>query len=207
MGRKLKPLALRIAEGDPSCRGKKKLRQLLAQEPKAADGLPPCPRHLKGRARHAWTFWSTELKAMGLEKRPDAMMLEGACVAYARAVEADIMIAEEGMLIRVESYSVTDGSEGGKGKRKREPRKTMFIADKKIHPAEKISRNAWLMVKGFCSEFGLSPVSRTRLAMDKKPGATARESLMKILSAPREKREPVTPPAPAPEPEDKRPVN
>src|SRR5574337_2001247 len=91
-GRKPKPITQHIAEGDPSKLGVNKLDERLAKQPKAARGLPICPRHLSGRARAAWNFWKAELEGMKLDCRPDAMMLEGACVNYARAVQADIIL-------------------------------------------------------------------------------------------------------------------
>jgi hypothetical protein len=56
-GRKPKPAARQIAEGDPSKRGVHKLDAKLDAEPKATRGLPPCPKHLRGRARTAWRCW------------------------------------------------------------------------------------------------------------------------------------------------------
>ena len=41
-------------------KGKRKLEQRLAAEPKASRGLPPCPDYLVGGARDAWAFWSHE---------------------------------------------------------------------------------------------------------------------------------------------------
>ena len=87
-GRKPKPAARQISEGDPRKLGKRKLQAKLEAEPQATRGLPACPRHLRGRARAAWKFWAEELGQMNLDRRPDAMMLEGACVNYEAAVRA-----------------------------------------------------------------------------------------------------------------------
>ena len=46
-GRKPKTAAQQIAEGDPRKRGTRKLSDLLEVEPKAARGLPRCPKHLR----------------------------------------------------------------------------------------------------------------------------------------------------------------
>jgi P27 family predicted phage terminase small subunit len=54
----------------------------------------------------------------------------------------------------------------------------------KNHPAVAISNAACRQVRAFCSEFGLSPVSRTRLMLEQPD--TSREDLMKLLAAPRE---------------------
>jgi P27 family predicted phage terminase small subunit len=169
-GRKPKPLARQLAEGDTRKRGVRKLREQLAAEPKAARGLPDCPEHLTGRAREAWQIWKEELAAMKLDCRPDGMMLEGACVAWARAVLADLMLAD-GFLIEEPIMDATGQLVGHKIK---------------THPAVAVSNAAWKQLKAFCSEFGLSPVSRTRLTIEKQDNGE--KDLMAMLSAPREPR-------------------
>lgn len=168
-GRKPKPLKRQISEGDPRKKGVRKLAQSLAAEPKPTRGLPDCPRHLRGRARAAWGFWRDELIDMKLDCRPDAMMLEGACVGYARAVEADQLVLAEGLFL-VEP--VLDSMGILKGWKTR------------TNPGVAVSNAAWKQVKAFCSDFGLSPVSRTRLTLEKPNSGD--EDLIKLLSAPRE---------------------
>jgi P27 family predicted phage terminase small subunit len=169
-GRKPKPTRRQISEGDPAKRGKHKLQEKLNSEPRATRGLPPCPKHLVGVARSAWKFLVEELRAMKLDMRPDAMMLEGACVNYARAVQADAMV-QRGCQLKEPIINHTTGE---------------VIGTKiKNHPAVAISNAAWRQVRAFCSEFGLSPVSRTRLALEQPD--TSSEDLMKLLTAPREK--------------------
>ena len=172
-GRKPKPIARQLAEGDPLRRGKRKLREQLAAEPKATRGLPDCPRHLRGRERAAWKFWRTELKAIKMDFRPDAMMLEGACVNYARAVRADLMIAKEGPTIDQPIFD-------RKGKQ--------IGVRVKNHPALAISAAAWRQMHGFCSEFGFSPIARTRLAIE---GDDGEGDLLSILSQPRQRKIPI----------------
>ena len=174
-GTKPKPLARQISEGDPRQRGKRKLLSRLAAEPKATKGLPACPRHLKGRARTAWTFWVEELEGMNLDRRPDAMALEGACQNYARAVEADLIVQRDGIMVT--ESAVTEEGEA-------------VVLRMKYHPAISVSNAAWRQLRGFCGEFGFSPVSRTRLAIEKKDDGAA--DLATLLSAPRQPR-----PAPA----------
>ncbi len=98
-------------------------------------------------------------------------MLEGACVGYARAVQADLLLAK-GLLIEEPIFN-KDGDQVG-----------MRV---KTHEAVAISNSAWKQVKAFCSEFGLSPVSRTRLALEKQDTG---QDLMAMLSAPREPKKP-----------------
>lgn len=168
-GRKPKPMALRMSEGDTRKIGAKKLAALAESEPKAQSGLPKCPSHLKGRSRQAWEFWSEQLQAMNIDKRPDAQMLEGAAVNYARAVEADILVEKDGLVVLEPIVS-----KGGE-----------VVGEKRVtNPAIAISNAAWNQVRAFCAEFGFSPVSRTRLAniaRDPKPT----EDLMAILRKPR----------------------
>lgn len=172
-GRKPKDVARQIAEGDPRKHGTGKLDQKLAATPKATSGLPACPRHLKGRARYAWGFWSEELAVMKLDKRPDGPMLEGACQQYARAVTADLMLDREGLIV-TENFIDEDG-------------KAVPLRVKK-HPAVEISNRSWLIVKAFCCEFGLTPVSRTRLTLDGGgKGGSTEDALLKVLSQPRSK--------------------
>lgn len=167
-GRKPKPTSRQIASGDPSKIGKEKLKQRLLAEPNAASGLPECPRHLKGRARTAWEFWAHELAVMDLNRRPDGMMLEGACVAYQQAVQADLRIAKDGPVVK-EPHFV----------------KNVGLCERlKKHPAVAVSRSAWAQVKAFATEFGLSPVSRTRLAIEGSADKTASD-LATLLSTPR----------------------
>jgi P27 family predicted phage terminase small subunit len=148
-GRKRKPVDRQIAFGDPRAHGKHKLEQQRARVPRPTGTLPPCPEHLQGRAREAWEFWSAELVRMNLDASCDAMMLEGACVSYARAVEADLVISNERAVIYEPVF--VRGKVHPTIKRERK------------HPAVAIANAAWSLVRGFCSEFGLSPASRVAL--------------------------------------------
>ena len=169
-GRKPKPAARQIAEGDPSKRGVHKLDERLAAEPKAAHGLPSCPKHLKGLARKTWRFWSKELEAMSLDCRPDAMMLEGACVSYQTYVELYELIETQGKLV---------------AKKERNPHTgLMEVVDVRPHPALHIRDRALMQMRAFCGEFGLSPVSRARLSVERSEG-DANGDLLAILAQPR----------------------
>ena len=156
------PTANQISEGDPCKIGKHKLIEKLNAEPRASVGLPECPKTLTGRARYAWELWAPELAVMELDRQPDAVVLEGACLAYGRAAAADRVLAREGILIR---------------KKNGEVRK---------HPAVDISDREWRRVKVFCCEFGFTPASRTRLTVEKRDASA--QDLMAVLSQPRQKR-------------------
>jgi P27 family predicted phage terminase small subunit len=136
--------------------GIRKLQERLAAEPKAARGLPDCPMHLRARSRAAWTFLREELEAMKLDCRPDAMMLEGACQAYAKAVRADDLL---------------------------EKKKFTAANISSMRKLLATSKEQWELYRKFASEFGLSPVGRTRLAIEK-PNE-GHDDLWEILSLPR----------------------
>jgi phage terminase small subunit len=96
-GRKPKPIALQISEGDTRRRGRLKLSTKAMPQP--AHGLPETPNYLHGRARSAWNIWRAELEAMDLDAAADAMMLEAACVNYETAVRAHLQIQKQGEVI------------------------------------------------------------------------------------------------------------
>ena len=177
-GRKPKTAARQVAEGDPSKRGVHKLNQRLESEPKAARGLPTCPKHLKGMARKAWRFWAAELEAMSLDCRPDAMMLEGACVTYQTYVSMHERIGEQGELV---------------AKRERNPKTgQMEVVDVRPHPGLAVRDRALALLRSFASEFGLSPLSRARLSIER--SEAGEDDLMALLSSPRPKKEATTGP-------------
>jgi P27 family predicted phage terminase small subunit len=169
-GRKPKTAAQQIAAGDPSKRGVHKLDAMLKAQPKAGRGLPSCPKHLKGIARKAWKFWTSELKIMNLDHRPDSMMLEGACIAYESYVNMHIVIEQQGKLVAKKERNPITG--------------VLEVVDVRPHPGLAIRDRALVMMRSFCSEFGLSPVSRARLYVDRRETET--EDLLTLLAKPRE---------------------
>jgi P27 family predicted phage terminase small subunit len=171
-GQKPKPIQSQIAAGDPRKKGVHKLEQQLAAEPQASRGLPCCPEHLKGRARGAWEFWAEELGVMDLDRRPDAHMLEGACVAYDAAVSSYETILAQGRLIAKKALDPSTNK--------------LVVVDVKPHPAVRQGNQAWALMRSFCTEFGLSPVSRMRLAVEKEDVGDA--DLLELLGRPRETR-------------------
>jgi P27 family predicted phage terminase small subunit len=148
-GRKPKPIAVQIAEGDRRKRGRLKLAEQLASIPKTARGLPDCPRHLRGRARSAWNLLRNELETMELDATADAMLLEAACVNYATAVRAHLKIEKQGEVINDPIVSRDNG-------------KIIGYRAKK-NPWLPIREHAHRLLLNFCSEFGVSPAARTRL--------------------------------------------
>lgn len=139
-GRPRKPTQLKVIEGN---RGKRR----IAPDAPVTPGVPRCPAHLKGAARRMWKLVAGELDALGLIAKVDGAALEGVCVAYCRAIEADRALAEFGLTY---SRGLPSGD---------------LVHVKR--PEIAISRDSWAQVKSFCVEFGLTPVSRSRLSVGK----------------------------------------
>jgi len=130
-------------------------------------------------ARESWAFSRAELRALNLDRRPDAHMLEGACVAYENAVIAYKTIQKEGRYVSQRRLNPTTGE--------------MVEIGIKPHPAVKQGNDAWTLVRSFYSEFGLSPVSRGRLTLERNEGASKAidDELAKLLAQPRTARAPI----------------
>lgn len=168
-GRPRKPVAVQIAEGDPGDHGAHKLQEMLAREPKPMPGFPPCPSHLAGLSKQAWEFLAEQIEIMGIDKRPDAYMLEGACVAYEEAVAAYEMIKAQGRIIAKKAVDQKTGQ--------------LVVIGAQMHPAVGIGNEAWKRLRAFCSEFGLSPASRSRITAEKRDDGL--EEISVILNRPR----------------------
>ena len=167
LGRNRKPFSLQINEGDPRKHGRQKLIDAAERIPKGSRGLPKCPRHLKGRARLAWNFLKIELEAMDLDYRPDALALEGGCLAYQAAIEAEELLIREGFT--VEEPIVRKGVVVGSARRS--------------HPANRIRNAGWARFQSFCDRFGLSPKARESISIKKADDSDL--DLMAILAQPR----------------------
>lgn len=176
-GRKPKPASQQIAAGDPRKRGKHKLAEMQAAEPQPTRGTPPCPPHVSGLARKMWNFWAEQLGAMKLDYQCDAAVLEGACVNYALAVRADKIIEKEGLTVEISELVEVGVNELD------EPKFERVVLKIQKRPEVGISNAAWLRVRSFCSEMGLSLVSRTRLSVEK--ADAPQDDLAALLRAPR----------------------
>ena len=77
-GRKPKPTALRVLEGNP---GK---RPLNKSEPKPTAGVPRCPVWIKGEARAEWKRVIAAIGHTGIITHADRSMLAAYCSLWAR---------------------------------------------------------------------------------------------------------------------------
>ena len=85
-GRRPKPTALKIIQGNPG------RRPLRLDEFRPAVEIPSCPKHLEKEARKEWHRITKILASYGLVSQVDRAALAFYCVCWARHVEAELMI-------------------------------------------------------------------------------------------------------------------
>ncbi len=139
MGRRPRPTALKILEGNP---GKRKLGR---GEPVLPAAVPPCPKHIRGFARAAWQRIGAQLARMHVATHVDQDALELLVSAYADYRTAAAVIARRGR-----TYTITTAS--GRVVRPR--------------PEVAIAQDAWRRVRLMLLEFGLTPAARTRVEIE-----------------------------------------
>jgi P27 family predicted phage terminase small subunit len=147
-GKQPMPTALKILSAG---RGR---RPKAANEPQPSAQTPAMPEWLNAEAAAEWGRIVPELEAMGLLTLVDRATLATYCAAWSELHDATRTLDTEGRIIEVEVFARDSGEKVG-------TRKT-------IHPAVRLQREAFRLVKQFLGEFGLSPSSRTRLTVPKK---------------------------------------
>ena len=145
-GRRPKPTHLRIVQGDAGKVGRKKLEEKAAREAKIPPALPMPPPELLDDAKVEWGRIATQLHAAGLLTAVDRGALAACCQAYARWMQAERILADlqkrdpifQGLMIRTA--------------------KGHLVQNPLVGTANK-SMGDYVR---FCTEFGLTPSSRTR---------------------------------------------
>ena len=132
-GRKPKPTALKILEGNP---GKRPLNE---NEPIPPKGNIKCPSWLLPEAKKEWKRLAPSLEAMGVLTMADLKAFEGYCQAYARWREAEEFLTHHGSIFKTPSGYVQQV------------------------PQVSIAQQNLKIMQSFCSEFGLTPATRARI--------------------------------------------
>jgi P27 family predicted phage terminase small subunit len=144
VGRKPKPTILKVLAGNPGH------RPLNKHEPKPS-GIPTCPSCLDAAAKREWSRLSKELLSLGLLTSIDRAMLASYCDAWSRWSQAT---AELQQLRRAKGKSV------------------LVVATPAGNPIQNpligIINTAADQCRKFGVELGLSPASRSRLAVEPK---------------------------------------
>lgn len=132
-GRKPKPTAMKLLEGNP---GK---RPLNKQEPVPPSGQAKCPSWLLPEAKKEWRRLAPSLEAMGVLTMVDQTAFAGYCQAYARWREAEEFIAQHGTIFKTPSGYVQQV------------------------PQVSIAQQNLKIMQSFLPEFGMTASSRARL--------------------------------------------
>jgi P27 family predicted phage terminase small subunit len=132
-GRKPKPTALKILEGNP---GKRALNQ---NEPKPERKAPKCPAWLDNEAKKEWRRMSKQLNALGILTEIDMAAFAGYCQAFARWKEAEEFITKHGTIVKAPSGYWQQV------------------------PQVSIAQTYLKIMNKFCEEFGLTPSARSRI--------------------------------------------
>ena len=132
-GRKPKPTAIKILEGNP---GKRKLNE---NEPKPLKKAPPCPKWLEPEAKKEWRRLAKALEAMGVLTEADMAAFAGYCQSYSRWKEAEERITDRGLVIRTPSGY---------------PQQVPYIS---------IAQQYLKLMQQFAEQFGLTPAARSRI--------------------------------------------
>ena len=141
-GRKPKPTALKVLEGNP---GK---RPLNGNEPKPEKTAPKCPSWLEHEAKKEWRRMTKTLEAIGVLTQVDATAFAGYCQAYARWKEAEEFLSKHGTIFKTPSGYIQQV------------------------PQVSIAQTYLKIMKDFCSEFGLTPAARSRISVSNTEGAS-----------------------------------
>lgn len=136
-GRRPKPTALKLVEGNP---GK---RAINKKEPKPRSEIPSCPAHLEDSGKVAWGRLSVLLDRMGVLTEADGAALERLCDCYTDILESRRLIRQDGRTYKV---ITTTGEILIKG-----------------NPAVAQLRAADAQFKSYLIEFGLTPAARSKV--------------------------------------------
>jgi P27 family predicted phage terminase small subunit len=141
VGRRPKPTALKLLDGNPGHRAMNNSEPLFT-------GIPTCPKHLDKVAKAEWKRVAGELAATGLLTTVDRAALAAYCSAWSRWVTAEEAIQKFGMVIK-------------------SPKSGFPIQN----PYVGVANTALDHLRKFASEFGMTPSSRSRINVSSTPSA------------------------------------
>ncbi|GHE00912.1 terminase [Defluviimonas sp. 20V17] len=133
-GRKPKPTAIRLIDGNPGKRG------YNADEPVAPEGEIDCPPHLSDVATEEWRRIAGALQDMGVVTLVDRAALAAYCQSYGRWVEAEEKLKETPTLVKTASGYIQQNP-------------WLTVANKQLE-----------LMGRYMGELGITPASRSRVA-------------------------------------------
>ena len=150
-GRKPKPTAIKLLEGNPG------RRPLNEHEPVPPKATIKCPAWLEPEAKKEWKRLAPALESMGVLTSVDISAFAGYCQAYARWKEAEEFISQHGSIFQTPSGYVQQV------------------------PQVSIAQQNLKIMQSFCTEFGLTPATRSRIAANGNEGKNDDGDMMEQL--------------------------
>lgn len=141
MGAKRKPTAVKIAEGH---RGHRPLD--ITREPQPSLGVLDMPEGLGEWGQKQWKLITEELDRMNVIATVDHGAMEAAIRGGDAAIRADKQIAKFQAKIEAEQETREDWYH--------------------LSVANNVSKKGWTQFRGFATEFGLTPASRSRITVE-----------------------------------------
>lgn len=144
-----KPAAAHLANGNKSKLSKAQIEAMQEAEEaiKPANDNIVRPTWLDATGRKMWEAIADELYDLDLITNVDTYALAIACDAYSKYVKASASIKKDGLVL--------------------EHKNSIGAVNKVANPNVAIAQKYATQFKSFCSEFGLSPAARARLAKPK----------------------------------------
>ena len=133
------PTAIKKLKGNPG------RRPLNEAEPQPEPGVPDCPEHLDEVAQREWERLIPILRGMRVLTTADYIALGNLCQAYSTQIKAQKQLARSGLLYKTRSGYVQQS------------------------PLLGIITAQTTIVNNLLREFGLTPSSRTRVAVVPEP--------------------------------------
>ena len=152
-GRKPLPTAIKVLEGD---RGKGR-RPINEHEPTPPKENIKCPSWLLPDAKKEWKRLAPALISMGVLTMADITAFEGYCQAYARWKEAEEFITQHGSIFKTPSGYVQQV------------------------PQVSIAQQNLKIMQSFCSDFGLTPATRSRIVAAGEGSGTDEDPMEALL--------------------------
>jgi P27 family predicted phage terminase small subunit len=145
-----KPTALNELAGNPGKRAKR------ANEPKPrkANTTPPVPSHLSDDAKKEWRRVAKELYGLGLLTSIDRTALAAYCETFVTWCDALAKCREMGMIVKTTNGNAIQ------------------------NPYLSVASQAEKRMRGWLSEFGMTPSSRTRISVDAQEDADPYEAFL-----------------------------
>lgn len=154
-GRTPKPTNLHVLNGNPS---KLDLKKREVTEPKPKPVAPIRPAWVTGEGKKMWEKLAPELESLGLFTVVDGQAFAAACHSWGTYVYCQKHLKKNGFTYEYENKN------GATNEIER--------------PEVKIGQKALDHFRAFCSEFGLTPASRTRIDVKPLEGKDPMEALL-----------------------------